>query len=402
MNSNKESRRPVTGSDSTAQESESRLNHTRKLAFGVTKSDKAVWHVKQRSPWLTAGKYVLYGLAFIFTILATLVIVLAVSLKMMCSDSFPDLQSRLVTTFLETGQLKFIPSLFLPDEKIQAIVNENSMADFNEEVDSGLIDVGGTGSIDMSEEEQEWGDIEIFEVKGSTFYGTMIYLKDPSRLSVASVYPWTNQGVPLDKLVESAGAIGGINGGLYNSTNNGGGAPFGVLVSNGQIQMNQPQSWPGLVLIGLTNDNILQIIDVSSMTARDVEVMVEERGIRDAVTFQEESSDASNHFVQLIINGEPREMSGTGSGLNPRTAIGQRADGSLLLLVTDGRGKNGHTGASAFDLINVMMSYGAINAANLDGGSSSCMYYEGEFLMDSVTFYYSNSSWKLPAGFVIK
>ena len=366
------------------------------------KPSKGGSHLKRRSPLRTIGKYVLYGLAFIFTAVATLVVILAVSLNMMCSDSFPDLQSRLVTTFLETGQLKFIPSLFLSDEKIQAIVNENSMADFNEEVDSGLIDVGGTGSIDLSEEEQEWGDIEIFEVKGSTFYATMLYLKDPSRLSVATVYPWTNQGVSLDKLVESAGAIGGINGGLYNSTNNGGGAPFGVVVSNGEIQKNEPQSFTGLVLIGLTNDHILQIIPLSSMTPRDVEEMVKEKGIRDAVTFQEESSDASNHFVQLIINGEPREMSGTGSGLNPRTAIGQRADGSLLLLVTDGRGKNGHTGASAFDLINVMMSYGAVNAANLDGGSSSCMYYEGEFLMDSVTFYYSNSSWKLPAGFVIK
>ena len=48
-----------------------------------------------------------------------------------------------------------------------------------------------------------------------------------------------------------------------------------------------------------------------------------------------------------------------------------------------------------------MQEFGAVNAANLDGGSSSCMYYDGEYLMTSVTFYYSNSSWKLPAGFVV-
>ena len=95
-------------------------------------------------------------------------------------------------------------------------------------------------------------------------------------------------------------------------------------------------------------------------------------------------------------------MNGMGSGLNPRTAIGQRADGAVLLFVTDGRGKSGHLGASASDLIEVMRKFGAVNAANLDGGSSSCMYYEGEYLMTSVTFYYSNSSWKLPAGFVVK
>ena len=354
------------------------------------------------SPWATAGRYLLYSLAFLLTTAVMIVIILASSLKMMCSDSFPDLQSRLVTTFLETGQLKFVPSLFLSSEKIQTIVDGNSMAEFKEEVDTGLINIGGTGSIDLSAEEQEWGDIEIFEIKGSTYYATMLYLKDPSRLSVATIYPWRSYGVPLNELVESAGAIGGINGGLYNSYNNTGGAPYGVVVSDGEILMNQPQSWPGLVLIGLTDDHILQIIDVSSMTANDITALVEEKHIRDAVTFQEESSDANNHFVQLVINGEAREMSGAGSGLNPRTAIGQRADGSLLLLVTDGRGKNGHTGASAFDLINIMLKYGAVNAANLDGGSSSCMYYNGEYLMDSVTFYYSNSSWRLPLGFVIK
>ena len=367
------------------------------------KLNKNVKHPSRKSsPWAAAGRFVLYSLAFLLTTAAALVVVLAVSLKMMCSDSFPDLQSRLVTTFLETGQLKFVPSLFLSSEKIQTIVDGNSMSDFNEEVDTGLINIGGAGSIDLSAEEQEWGDIEIFEVKGSTYYGTMIYLKDPSRLGVATIFPWRSLGVPLDELVESAGAIGGINGGLYNSYNNSGGAPYGVVVSNGEILMNQPQSWPGLVLIGLTDEHILQIIDISSMTPRDVAALVEEKHIRDAVTFQEESSDANNHFVQLVINGEAREMSGAGSGLNPRTAIGQRADGSLLLLVTDGRGKNGHTGASAFDLINIMMKYGAVNAANLDGGSSSCMYYDGEYLMDSVTFYYSNSSWRLPVGFVIK
>ena len=184
--------------------------------------------------------------------------------------------------------------------------------------------------------------------------------------------------------------------------NNSGGAPYGVVVCNGEIQMNEPQQYPGLVLIGFTSDNILQIIDISQMTAADVENLVTEKQIRDAVTFQEESSDSNNHFVQLIINNEARELNGMGSGLNPRTAIGQRADGAVLMLVTDGRGKSGHLGASAADLINVMTEYGAVNAANLDGGSSSCMYYNNEYLMTSVTFYYTNSSWKLPAGFVVK
>ncbi len=76
----------------------------------------------------------------------------------------------------------------------------------------------------------------------------------------------------------------------------------------------------------------------------------------DAVAFQEESSDSNNHFVPLIINNEARVLKGQGSGANPRTAIGQRADGAILLLVTDGRGASGHLGATASDLISVMQN----------------------------------------------
>ena len=148
--------------------------------------------------------------------------------------------------------------------------------------------------------------------------------------------------------------------------------------------------------------NILRIVNITNKTNKEVEKFVKEEKIRDAVTFQEEASDANNHFVKLIINGEERQSNGLGSGANPRTAIGQRADGTVLLLVTDGRGKSSHFGATANDLIEIMSEYGAINAANIDGGSSSTMYYQDEYLMTSVTFYYSNSSWNLPEAFIIK
>ena len=342
-------------------------------------------------------------LAILLTAVVLLGATLFVSLKMICSEISPSAQQMFVTTILETGQLKFLASWFLSSDEIQAIVDTNSMESFDEEVDDSLISVGSFGNIEIGGvDKPDDKDIEVVEISGSTYYATMIIVKDPSRVSVSSIYPWRSEGVTLDTIVNDAGAIAGINGGLYNSYNNSGGTPYGVVVANGEIQLNEPNQWPGLVLIGLTEDNILQIINIDGMTKQQVVDLITEKKIRDAVTFQEESSDINNHFVQLVINGEARELNGKGSGLNPRTAIGQRADGALLLLVTDGRGKAGHLGASASDLINIMLEYGAVNAANLDGGSSSCMYYEGEYLMTSVTFYYSNASWKLPLAFVVK
>ena len=359
---------------------------------------------KKKEP---AGKKVvricLRALAMVLTAVLLFAVVVMVSLKMICSDISPAAQKMFVTTILETGQMKFMASLFLSPEEIQEIVDTNSMKEFDKEVDDTLIQIGASGNFEIAGGEAENTDpIEVVEVSGPSFYGTMLIVKDPSKVSLATIYPWKAEGVTLDKLVKDSGAIAGINGGLYNSTNNSGGAPYGVVVSNGEIQLNEPQQFPGLVLIGLTEDNILQIINIADMSKQQVADLIAEKKIRDAVTFQEESSDANNHFVQLVINGEARELNGMGSGLNPRTAIGQRADGALLLLVTDGRGKSGHLGASASDLINVMLEYGAVNAANLDGGSSSCMYYGEEYLMTSVTFYYSNASWKLPVAFVVK
>ena len=61
-------------------------------------------------------------------------------------------------------------------------------------------------------------------------------------------------------------------------------------------------------------------------------------------------------------------------GVNPRTGIGQRSDGAILMLVIDGR-QVSSLGATFADMTDIFLSYGAVNACNLDGGSSSVMMY---------------------------
>lgn len=330
--------------------------------------------------------------SFIGITLGVIIITLFLTIFLICHGPSESARNLFVTTILETGQLKFLASVFLSDSEISEIVSQNSLSTMQEEVDTGLITV---------DENTEKELIEIHKVSGNNFEGTMMIVNDPSKISLATTYPWSEYGKELDKLVAENNAIAGINGGLYYSDANKGGRPLGVTVSNGEIQ-DMSLGATGLHLIGFDEDNILRIIDISNMNRNEIKELITTEKIRDAVSFQEEASDSNNHFVKLIINGEKRELNGMGSGANPRTAIGQREDGSVLLLVTDGRGKNGHLGATAADLIEIMSEYGAINAANIDGGSSSTMYYNGKYLMDSVTFYYSNSSWRLPTAFIVK
>lgn len=340
------------------------------------------------------GKTLLVLLITVLFVLITLVAMI----KMICSGISESAKELFATTMLETGQMKFLATMFLSSEELKALINKNSVEAMNTEVNTELINISES---DENEEFDKNG-ITIEEISGNTFFAKMLIINDPARVKLATTYPWKEYGVELEKLVNNNNAIAGVNGGLYLSTGNKGGQPLGVVVSNGEIQYNKPNGYVGLYLIGFDENNILRIESLEGKNQSQVEELIKTEKIRDAVTFQEESSDANNHFVKLIVNGETRQVDGKGSGANPRTAIGQKADGTVLLLVTDGRGASGHLGATAADLIKIMKEYGAVNAANLDGGSSSSMYYNNKYEMSSVTFYYANSSWKLPTGFIVE
>ena len=83
----------------------------------------------------------------------------------------------------------------------------------------------------------------------------------------------------------------------------------------------------------------------------------------------------------LVVNGEMQSDDELASGVNPRTAIGQRSDGAILMLVINGREINS-LGATYKDEAEIMIEFGAITACNLDGGSSTLMYYNGEYVND--------------------
>jgi len=231
----------------------------------------------------------------LITVLIILITLLA-TIKMICSDISVSAKELFTTTILETGQMKFLASMFLSKEEIQAVVNKNSIQEMETEVNTDLINT------EKTEVEFNIDGITIEEISGNTFFAKMLIINDPSRVKLATTYPWKEYGVELEKLVKDNNAIAGVNGGLYLSTGNKGGRPLGVVVAGGKIQCNQTSGYAGLHLIGFDENNILRVINLSKKTSKQIEEIIKTEKIRDAVTFQEESSDANNHFVKLIIN----------------------------------------------------------------------------------------------------
>ena len=66
-------------------------------------------------------------------------------------------------------------------------------------------------------------------------------------------------------------------------------------------------------------------------------------------------------------------------GRAPRTALGIKKDGSLLLLIVDGRNNNS-AGLTLSELATYMLRLGAKDAVNFDGGGSSVMAVNGRIV----------------------
>jgi len=293
-----------------------------------------------------------------------------------CKGPSPAMRDKLVTTMMETSAAKFVAGIYLSDEEIQEILDKNKLVEFTEVTEPVEDFVPPAEDVDIS-------DIEIVDVTGPTYRGKMMIVQDPSRVQLATLSAYNTEagGKRVEDFVKEAGAIAGINGaGFADEGGVGdGGTPVGIVIHDSKLVYGVPGSVGDV--IGFDQENHLI---VGTMSAKEAL----EKNMRDAVSFG----------PVLVVNGKAAEVSGTGGGLNPRTAIGQRADGAVLLLVIDGR--QAHSiGASYEDLIHVMLEFGAINAANLDGGSSSLMVYEDEIITICASLYGSR---KIPTAFIVK
>lgn len=276
-----------------------------------------------------------------------------------------------VNSAMESSAGKFMATMFLSDEKIAQIRKDNSVIASDDITDTSLINIGTNETDTADGDDNDEDGIQIIDISNDTYKGKMMIVKDPSRVTVgiSGQYGASYSGKTVMDMAMNYDAVAAVNGGGFEDNNGvgNGGTPIGLVISDGELKYGSAGS--SYEVIGFDNNNNLV---VGKMTASEAL----SRGVRDALSFG----------PILIVNGQASQVNGSGSGLNPRTAIGQRADGAILLLVIDGRQVNS-LGASYADVIDVMLEYGAVNAANLDGGSSSLMYYKGEYINSCASLY---------------
>ncbi len=200
----------------------------------------------------------------------------------------------------------------------------------------------------------------VSEIKGSNYRGLVMLVDDPARVFLGTTSKKGVLGTRIVKMMDEYGCIAGINasGFLDYGGEGTGGEVIGMSCSNGEYWGSYVYGYASIVLTG---SNKLVAGNFSSWSSYD---------IRDGMQFG----------PVLIANGVVQVTGSAGYGWQPRTAIGQREDGAIIMLIIDGRNPMWSMGCTVGDMATIMASYGAVNAGCCDGGSSSVLAYNGAVL----------------------
>lgn len=205
--------------------------------------------------------------------------------------------------------------------------------------------------------------IDVFNIDGGDFEGKLMVVHDPQRIAIGYSSQIPKSGETTSTIAKKNGAFAAINAGgfLDKGWTGTGGAPMGFIIHNGEIVYNTIKDEDTKQdTVAFTSDGML-IVGKHSVKS------LKKYGVTEGVSFG----------PPLIVNGKPTISKGDGGwGIAPRTAIGQKETGEVLLLVIDGRSLDSF-GATLKDVQDILLNYGAVNAANLDGGSSTTMYFNG-------------------------
>lgn len=300
-----------------------------------------------------------------------------------------------VTSAMTTMTHQYLAYIFFNEDQINEIMSNNTIIEVEGNTNKEEININLEENKEeiiqysSPEEEQvlkkdEGNDLyKVIDIEGNGYKGHMLVVYDPSKVDLVQS-PSKSYGLTIEQFVSKNGAVAGINAGGFKYSAATGYSPLGVLIDDGVIYGTGVTSWGGGV-VGFTNDNILVL---TRSTAEEALKM----GVRDAVSF--------GPF--LIVNGVPSTFKGNGGyGIAPRTAIGQRKDGIVLMVVIDGRRAGHSLGVDMVELTDIMLRYGAYNASNLDGGGSSTLVVEGKTLSVAGGYGYQGDRY-LPNAWLVR
>jgi len=326
---------------------------------------------KKGSGWF--GRLVRRFFLLLFTIVFLAAGALVLLMNLVFNGPSPAMQEILTMSLIEASATKWVPALFIGEERV-AEIRTSVNAELPQDVStSSQVVIQKNNAITATSD--EWANypdgIRIERYAGDTYNAHIMIVRDPSTVYMGTSTESYSTAIPGKRITEmmdaNPDAVAAVNAGAFFDDGTAGTAvgsyPLGLVMADGKCVWSSGKQ-PGLEgFAGFNEDNIL-VVSKKNLSKAEAENL----NIRDGCCFG----------PVLIMDGETNmEAYNNNSGYNPRTAIGQRADGAVIFVCIDGRQASSLGGTYA-DIINIMVEYGAVNACNMDGGSSSVMMYRDE------------------------
>lgn len=279
-------------------------------------------------------------------------------------------RDKAVMSALQASATKWVPGLFLSSDTVEEIKKNSQVVVTDVKPITDISSGDGDGDTPTADKWANAIDGMIYEnVNGTTFKGYVLLIKDPSRVTVgvsSDDFAHATAGMRIFELADKYNAVAAINAGEFRDDGGVGTgyAPMGLTYSEGTCVWNDGLS---RTFMGFDKNDRLYVAEGTTYA------QAEELGMRDAVSFQTGNVLITNDGTNVTYY-----YADSNTGVAQRTAIGQCADGTVIFLVTDGRTASS-MGATRNEIIDTLISYGAVTAGMLDGGSSSMLYYRDYF-----------------------
>ena len=279
-------------------------------------------------------------------------------------------RDKAVMSALQASATKWMPGLFLSSDTVEEIKKNSQVVVTDVKPITDIPSGDGDGDTPTADKWANAIDGMIYEnVNGTTFKGYVLLIKDPARVTVgvsSNDFAHATAGMRIFELADKYNAVAAINAGEFRDDGGVGTgyAPMGLTYSEGNCVWNDGLS---RTFMGFDKNNRLYVAEGTTYA------QAEELGMRDAVSFQTGNVLITNDGTNVTYY-----YADSNTGVAQRTAIGQCADGTVIFLVTDGRTASS-MGATRNEIIDTLISYGAVTAGMLDGGSSSMLYYRDYF-----------------------
>lgn len=333
--------------------------------YAVPPKSGTSWPVKRRK----------FGYLYKFFIgFISLLIVLLLSGLFLMYGPISYFRDLWVTTAMSTLNHQWLATWFYDDATIAEILAKNRTVETSLETNPSDVTILNNRTKDNattlptspSDGEHIIDGVGFTKLKGSGYEGFVIRVFDPSRIYMALSQGYGSSGEKVSHMVSRLDAYVGINAGGFidvNGHGNGGKADK-ILIADGR-----------LIATG-SNTGTHNIIGFDK-SGKLLLTRCKHKYINSLVNTYNSAVEFSPF---LIVNGVPTEMEGNGGyGIQPRTAIGQTKDGTVIFVQIDGRNPP-IVGATVKQLQQIFIRYNAYNAANLDGGSSSVFVYDGKVI----------------------